>query len=379
MKAIFIIRDNPEPPVNGYKKRNYYLLEYLKAKGVEVIPFILETQKSLWCKVVQFILSFFLPIPFSVKIRTKADSGLKELCLKETPDLIICDGIHRSLNIPFKAKGIKILYEHNIESEIAGRYARLEKNIFKKAFAYLEYFKFNLLQKKMWAKFDLCIACSDLDKLVMEAVTGKNKVITVNNGVDLEYFTPQATQVEPDSLVYTGQIGWHPNEDALLYFTKKIMPLIKKQVPDLKLWIVGDDPSAKIKALAQKDSQITITGFVNDVRAYVAKAAVFIVPLRIGSGTRIKILEALSMKKAVISTSVGCEGLELKNNEHLLIRDNPQEFAQGVIDLLRDENLRLRLGENGRRLVEEKYNWRTVFKSIDKIINSGDTKLNPRV
>jgi len=99
-----------------------------------------------------------------------------------------------------------------------------------------------------------------------------------------------------------------------------------------------------------------------------AKAAVFIVPLRIGSGTRIKILEALAMQKAIVSTSIGCEGLEVKDNEHLLIRDNPQEFVRAVIDLLKDEQLRLKLGENGRKLVEEKYDWKTVFKELDAIL-----------
>ena len=343
-------------------------MEYLKAKEVEVIPFILETEKSILVKVIQFIVSLFSTVPFSVRIRSKNKQSVKEMCLKETPDWIICDGIHRSLNIPFDIKGKKILYEHNIESEIAGRYARLEKNVLKKAFAYLEYVKFKLLQKKIWVKFDLCIACSDLDKKVIQNIAGKDRVITVNNGVDLEYFTPQDTPVEPNTLAYTGQIGWHPNEDALIYFVKEIIPLVKKQAPDLKLWVVGANPSAKIKDLAQKDNQIAITGFVDDVRTYIAKAAVFIVPLRIGSGTRIKILEALSMKKAVISTSVGCEGLEVRDNEHLLIRDNPIEFAQGIIDLLKDENLRLRLGQNGRRLVEDKYNWKTVFRGIDKMI-----------
>lgn len=369
MKAIFLSRDNPNPPVNGYKKRNYYLLEELKKRGIETSLFSAEFKKSTFQKIVCLLLGLLCPIPFSVKIRTnrKIKQEFKNLCQDESPDLIICDGIHRSLNIPFDVKGIKILYEHNVESEIAGRYARLERNILKKIFAYMEYLKFRSLQKRMWPKFDYCVVCSEVDKKIVELVTGKGKVIIINNGVDLDYFSPSNSQIKPNTLVYTGQIGWYPNEDALIYFSKKIMPIIKRSIPNLKLWVVGANPSAKIKALTN-DNSFAVTGFVDDVREFVYKAGVFIVPLRIGSGTRLKILEAMSMKKAIVTTIIGCEGLEVEDNKHLLIRDNPQEFAQGVIDLLRDEELRRRLGENGRKLVEEKYDWKVVFNGLDGIL-----------
>ncbi len=386
MKAIFLVRDNPNPPVNGYKKRNYYLIEELKkriASAAEpalseanvaprndgVILFSTELKKTTFQKIICLILGVFSPVPFSVKIRTdeKIKNDLRMLCLKESPDLIICDAVHRSLNIPFDAAGIKVLYEHNIESEISGRYARLERNIYKKIFACLEYIKFKQLQKKMWLKFDYVIACSELDKKFIQRFASKEKVITVNNGVDLEFFAPGLYPVEPNTLVYTGQIGWHPNEDALVYFTQKIMPIINRSVPNLKLWIVGANPSARIKALANEN--IIVTGFVDDVRDYVSKAAVFIVPLRIGAGTRLKILEAMSMKKAIVTTTVGCEGLDVENNRHLLVRDNPKDFANAVIELLRDKALRNRLGENGRRLVEEVYDWKVVFKGLDVVLN----------
>jgi glycosyltransferase involved in cell wall biosynthesis len=371
MKAIFLTRDNPNPPVNGYKKRNYYLLKELKLRNIETFVFNAEVKKNTIQKIIKLIASLFSGIPFSVKIRTdkKTKQGLKQRYKENLVDLIICDGIHRSLNIPFDLGVTKILYEHNIESEIAGRYARLERNIFKKTFAYMEYFKFKQLQKNMWPKFDYCIACSDIDKKFIERITDKNKVITVNNGVDLGYFEPGTSPVEPDTLVYTGQIGWHPNEDALIYFIKEILPIISKVTPNLKFWIVGGQPSARIKSFAKKNKNIMVTGFVDDVREYISRAAVYIVPLRIGSGTRLKILEAMSMKKAIVSTSIGSEGLEVENNKHLLIRDNPKEFAQAVIELLRDENLRLKLGVAGRKLVEEKYDWKKVFKDLDKILS----------
>lgn len=368
MKVLFLARDLPDPPNNGYKKRNFYLIKALESKGIEVKLFVPSEKPGT--KIKALFLSLFSTLPFSVKIRTslKSKEDLEKL-LKENPiDIIICDAVQRALNIPDDINAVKILYEHNIESVIVKRYAEKEKNIFKKLFALQEYMKLSNFEKKVWAKFDYCIACSDVDKKNIETIAGKDKVITVDNGVDLQYFNPGSYQLEPDTLVYTGQIGWYPNEDALIYFVEEIMPAIKKSIPSLKLWIVGGKPSDRIKFLANNDSNITVTGFVDDVREYMARAFVYIVPLRIGSGTRLKILEALSMKKAVVTTSIGCEGINVQDNKHLLIRDNPQDFAQAVIELLRNEDLRLRLGENGRKLVEEKYDWNIVFKDLDKIL-----------
>ena len=143
MKALFLTRDNPYPAVNGYKKRNYYLLEELKIRGIETTLVNAELKKSVIQKIVLLVPSLFSLIPFSVKIRTanRFRQEIRQRCKENPVDLIICDGIHRSLNIPFDISGIKVLYEHNVESMIAGRYARLECNIFKKIFAYMEIVK----------------------------------------------------------------------------------------------------------------------------------------------------------------------------------------------------------------------------------------------
>jgi len=254
MKAIFITRDNPYPPVNGYKKRNYYLIEELKKRDIETEVYIAESRPSTFKKILAFICSLFCLTPFSVKIRTNKElkDYLNKYLTEKPVDLIICDGIHKCLNIPLNAKGKKLLYEHNIESEIAKRYASIEPNILKKAFAFIEYLKFKNLQKKIWPYFDYCVSCSELDKEYMTDSINRERVLVVNNGVDLDSFSQWSTLIEPNTLVYTGQIGWHPNEDALVYFNKKIMPIIKKEIPAVKLWIVGANPSNKIKSLAIK-------------------------------------------------------------------------------------------------------------------------------
>ncbi len=368
MKALFLIRDNPNPPQNGYKKRNFYLIKALEARGVEVI---LKVDSHSASKIKALSSSLFSGLPFSVKMRTseKAKNELESYLKANPVDIIICDAVQRALNIPFDNPAYKILYEHNIESMIIKRYAQQEKNIFKKIIALLESLKLSNFEKKMWNKFDCSIACSPVDREIMQRYAPESKISMINNGVESDYYSSNSNIVEKNTLIYTGQIGWHPNEDALVYFMNEIMPIIRQEIPDIKLWIVGNNPSSRIKELAQKNSNITVTGFVEDVREYVKKAAVYIVPLRIGSGTRLKILEALSMKKAVVTTTIGCEGINVENNKHLLIRDNPEEFAKAVLEVLKNDKLRISLGENGRKLIEEQYDWKIVFRDLGEVLS----------
>lgn len=403
MKILFIARDLPYPATNGYKKRNFFLLKELAKRNIEVVLYCrdslanqkesMQALKSL-CKEVIVVegsekdkgrmsltfISLFSGLPFSVKIRTFTNmrKEVEKYLRNNSVDILICDSVYWSLNIPLNNRFFKILYEHNIESMIYKRYLAFEKNIFKKFFAFIEYLKLENFQRRIWKKFDACVVCSSFDKKIMEEKNkSKNsKVYVINNGVDSSYFAADSYPLYRDSLVYTGQIGWHPNEDALIYFLKNIYPLIKRDRPQATFWIVGGEPSGRLKLLTKNDKSVIITGFVEDVRPYIGEACVFVVPLRIGSGTRLKILEALSMQKAVVSTSVGCEGLDVENNKHLLIRDNPEEFAEAVVQLLRDGGRRINLGENGRRLVEEKYDWNVVFGRLDEVLNkvkiSGD-------
>jgi len=196
------------------------------------------------------------------------------------------------------------------------------------------------------------------------------------------------------SLVYTGLISWKPNEDAVLYFIKEIYPLVKRTLESedfvgsdapggphqrraqgsrptepVRFIIVGKGPSQEIRDLAAQDPSITVTGFVDAVEPYVRGAAVFVVPLRIGSGTRLKILEAWAMGKAIVSTSVGCEGLDARDGENILIADTPEEFARKTVQLLTDDDLRSRLETGGRKTVEEQYSWDKIGEIIGRAVS----------
>lgn len=392
MKVLFLTRDLPYPPYNGYRKRNYYLIKELSSRGIDIILVTKKPQKvnnrdvellRNYCNKIklveirktglytglQLLISLFSKNAFSINRRLSKDirDEVRRTIIKDKIDVVICDSIYQSLNIPLNVEICKILYEHNIESMIIKRYTQTEKNIFKRLFAFIEYRKVEKFQKRIWRCFDYCITCSYFDKNYLKRRVPAANVLVVNNGVDTEFFSANSYPVENKRLVYTGQMGWFPNEDAINYFIDEIFPLIKKEEPKVKLWIVGTNPSPRIKMRALKDNSIEVIGFVEDVRPFIGKAQVYIVPLRIGSGTRLKILEALSMRKAVVSTSVGCEGLEVEDNKNILIRDNPEDFARAVLALLRNNQLRLKLENNSRSLVEGKYDWKVVFKELDNL------------
>jgi polysaccharide biosynthesis protein PslH len=184
----------------------------------------------------------------------------------------------------------------------------------------------------------------------------------------VDYFKPLSVEEKPNSLVFTGSMDWLPNEDAILYFAEAILPLVKQECPEVTLEVVGRNPSRKLRVAAEREKSLRLTGWVEDIRPFLARGSVCIVPLRIGGGTRLKIFEAMAMAKPVISTTVGAEGLPVQSGKDLILADTPNDFAQSVICLLRDEHLRRRLGNGARTLVEENYSWRRVAESFARTL-----------
>ncbi len=182
-------------------------------------------------------------------------------------------------------------------------------------------------------------------------------VEVIPNGVDIATFIQRDPAQEiAHRIIFTGRMDYYPNIDAVLFFARKCWPHIHSQVPSASWQIVGKDPPREVRDLAELPG-ITVTGTVPDVTSYLAEAAVAIAPLQIGSGTRLKILEALAMQKAVVTTSQGCEGLSVTSGEHVIVADQAQEFAQAVVDLMQDSQKRTALGYAGRKLVETAYSW----------------------
>jgi glycosyltransferase involved in cell wall biosynthesis len=188
----------------------------------------------------------------------------------------------------------------------------------------------------------------------------------IPTGVDVDYFDAgDGTLEQTAEIVFTGSMDWHPNEDAMRYFIDAILPLLRREVPEVSLTIVGRNPSPQLRDAAAT-AGVAVTGTVDDVRPYIRRAAVYVVPLRIGGGTRLKIFEALAMGKAVVSTSIGAEGLPLQEGVHILRADDPAAFAAKVLELLRDGTRRRELGTAGRRLMEQEYSWSRVAQDFER-------------
>mgnify|MGYP001563506917 CR=1 FL=1 len=225
------------------------------------------------------------------------------------------------------------------------------------------------LEKAIVGSCDLVITNSSVDERVVRELSGSLKTITISNGVDTRFFTPINGDVNSNMLVFTGVMSYHPNEDAAIYFAEVILPLIKVSRPQVEFWIVGSQPSERVRAL-EKISGVHVTGEVEDVRPFLQKASVFVCPLRVGSGVKNKILAALAMEKAIVASTISVDGLDLANRRDLLLADDPASFAESVLRLLDDPREARHLAANGLARVQRQYSWAAMGRTLEGCIQS---------
>ncbi len=284
--------------------------------------------------------------------------------IKEGVDLCVADFLVAMPNLPTRPSTPVVLFEHNVEYMIWKRLHEVEKRPWRRALLALEWRKMRHYEAQACARAGLTVAVSEADRALLAANAPGADIRAIGTGVDTAYFHPNGAVEAPATLVFTGSMDWYPNEDAVLNFIATILPELRREVPGLSLAVVGRDPSDRLRA-ACAAARVHVTGTVADVRPYVAEAAVYVVPLRIGGGTRLKIFEALAMGKAVVSTRVGAEGLPIVSGQHFLQADSPADFAQAVVTLLKDPDRRHTLGMAGRRQVEERYSWTQVTRQFE--------------
>ena len=280
-------------------------------------------------------------------------------------DLCVADFLFAAANVPMGGPVPVILFEHNVEYLIWQRLCALESSPWKRALFEIEWRKLRAREADACRRADLTIAVSEDDRRRLESVAPGIRAASIPTGVDTNYFTPNGYSERPDRLVFSGSMDWHPNEDAVLHFADAILPRIRAEIPGVTLTVVGRNPTARLREIALR-AEIIVTGTVDDVRPSIAEAAVYVVPLRAGGGTRLKIFEALAMAKPVVSTTVGAEGLALEPGRHFVAADDPSDFANAVVGLLRDPQRRKALGEAGRDLVEAHYSWPTVAREFEE-------------
>jgi sugar transferase (PEP-CTERM/EpsH1 system associated) len=273
-------------------------------------------------------------------------------------DVLVCDFLVPSINLPLKLSCPSVLFQHNVEAMIWKRHYEVQKNPAKRLYLRDQWRKTRRFERDACRRFDCVVAVSREDAEQMRREYGIETVFDVPTGVDVEYFRPSG-DVSPDpfGLVFTGSMDWLPNEDAIRFFVAEIMPRIRERVPQVTLTVVGRNPFPSLLELSERDPSVVVTGRVDDVRPYIERAAAYVVPIRIGGGTRLKIYEAMAMEKPVVSTTVGAEGLPVRDRVELLLADDPQSFADAVVRVLEDRALARELGTRAARTVRENFGW----------------------
>jgi len=384
----------PYPPVNGSKNRIYHLAkamssahrlemiacvrpgEAVDSSGLEglVESITIVPWKEYRPNSSRAIRGFFSPTPRSYVDAFNPDFQLRVQYALNTnaPDLVVASEIWTAMYIRATTKLPAILDDlefsgiHDQWKNARSNSSRLRRR--------LTWYKTSHYLEKLLQQFTFCTVVSDQEKDLLHPynrMPGRLQVIP--NGVDLDYFAPGHANPVPGTLIYPGSLAFPANYDAVAYFLAEIYPSVERGYPDVKFTITGAYNQANLSGLMLRPS-CTLTGFLDDVRPAMASAWACIVPLRQGSGTRLKILEALALGVPVITTSKGMEGLDLIPEEHLLVADQPAEFAGQVMRLFHDTDLHERLSEAGRKRVKTLYDWETISTQflalIDRVTSS---------
>lgn len=380
LKVLAIDEEIPCPPDTGKRIRTWNLLRRLaprhrisllcygerderaisaiQSAGIDVHLVDSIANHRGWQLHARLFANLFSPYPYSVsKHYTRRFQRQLNLLLQNEPfDLLHCEWTPYARFLEAADRIRTLVSAHGVESQIWFRRARHSNTVPERIFFALQALKMRRFEQRALRRANWVTTVSPLDAETIRA-WGAASISLVENGVDPDEFRPATEPGNPSDLLFVGSLDWFANQDGVLYLLEQIWPLIRSQQPQARLRIIGRRPPAQLEKRIGYSPSVELIGEVSDVRPFFSRAAVVVVPLRIGGGTRIKILEALSMGKAVVSTSVGAEGLAVVDGVHLLLADSPQEFARRAIDLLNFPEERRRLGENGRKLAVQRYSW----------------------
>lgn len=389
MKILFVTTHSPRPADSGGKIVSYNTIRHLRLRGHEVTEFPLvdvaesalipashdaasgipvrPVRRTSFLRTVRALP--FLPYPVARYWDERVCASLLSELEAGNYDLVHCDHLHtagyglrakRELGTPI------VLTAHNVEHVLWRGFSVLGWNVTRRLACRLESLRVRRYEAHVVAAFDACLALSEGDARSLSALRDGGTATAIPPGVDVVSFTPCPEREQAGAVVFCGRTDWPPNADGVLWFHRFVWPRIRQHNPDARLWIVGGNPPRAIRRLSC-DPNVQVTGWVEDPREYLAMAQVVVVPLRIGSGVRIKILEALAMRRAVVSTPVGCQGLEVAGGEHIMIARDPEDFARKTLYLLSHPRCRHDLGEAGRTLIESQYTWEQAAVAIEQV------------
>jgi glycosyltransferase involved in cell wall biosynthesis len=399
MQVIWLKSDYVSPPDTGGKIRSYNLMRrlhqrchvtYLCLKNIETPDsegefldcaaeinsvYRPEEKKQGVRFLLRLLRRMFSPIPYvAQKYKSKEILRFQKDILnpsegsktEERSTVLLCDFLDMAENVDWQSSAPKILFEHNVESQLWHQYYEITDHPIEKAYFKFEHMRMTAYERRICNRFDLVLVVSEADKRLLKEELGVRCPIEVlPTGVDTDFFSPRyESPKKRDKILFLGSLDWLPNIDAIRWFYEKIYPSIRESRPNVSWDIVGRRPGDDLFELVGSDSTIRIFADVPDVRPFMEASEVFVVPLRIGGGTRIKIYEAMAMELPVVSTLLGAQGLDVEPGEDIEIADSAQEFAQRILHLLENSPSRKELAKSGRRLVEDRCSWDRVAENL---------------
>jgi len=386
LNILFLTHVYPYPPDSGGLIFTYNAIkhEFENGNNVTIITFnnkSIETpldqiadvhiiHKDTRNRFVGMLVNLFSSIPYnsSKYVSEEIPSLIKKIVETKGIDIIYIDHLHMAIYSNFIKRqwpNMPLIFRsQNVETTIMERFYQNQSNPFIKIYAFMQYLKMRSYESKIVEVFDKCFMLTENDSQRIKEMNPKVKEVTIPAGVDIIKYSPKPNTEEGMTILFLGSLNWLPNADGLKWFIDNVLDKVIAEIPNIKFFIVGKDPIDQVKRL-HDGNKIIVTGYVEDERDYISKCSVFIVPLRIGGGMRIKILNAMSMGKCIVSTSIGAEGINLKNHHDIYISDEPETFAKDIIFLLRNQAIREKVSLNARETISTNYSWKAVFKIAD--------------
>jgi glycosyltransferase involved in cell wall biosynthesis len=308
--------------------------------------------------------------------RSAAGSAVVRAALAERPDVVVVDFPHADVLVPAgtplgRIGAASVMFTHNVEAEIFERHARRERGLWRLAWADQSR-KMARLEESSLRRYDTVVAVSERDRDVLAQRYGLKMVEAIDTGVDLDFFSANSGEPDPGpyggTLVFVATMSWAANVEGIHWVLDEVWPLLMRARPGVRAVIIGRNPPAALgEKIRARGLAVTLTGFVEDIRPYVADANVYVIPLFVGSGTRIKAFEAMAMGRPVVSTGLGVEGLDVTDGTEFLRADDAPAFAEAVLQLLGDAGMRMRVAGAARRLMEERFSWGRVAGQFEAI------------
>ena len=393
MKILFLAPQLPYPPYQGTALRNWGLVSGLaRNHAVSLLSFVApgqdpqpESPLAAACEAVETVPQPARSLPQRLRdlvLTGQPDMALRlespvfrqrlaDWLVRESFDVVHIEGIELAPYLDVleaaRPRPLILFDDHNCEYLLQKRAfltdLRRPLRWHGAAYSFFQWRRLRRFEAQVCRRADRVVAVSEADAAALrELVPGLDPLI-VPNGIDVTAYAPDlapAPEMGDAALVFTGKMDFRPNVDAMLWFARRVLPLVREEVPQAHLWVVGQRPHRRLDPL-RDDPAVTLTGWVEAVQPYISGATVYVAPLRMGGGTRLKLLEAMALERAVVATRLGAEGYPVTSGRELILADTPETFATAVVDLLRDPGRRAALGRSARHFVRQGYDWQVLI------------------